>query len=166
MHLRRFMHVFEKSHHSDHGSRVNSIAESFVIKADIAAGNRRIKFLAGFGDPVNHLRKLPHNVRLFWIAEVEAVGSADRSRSGASYFAGGFGDRVHGPETRIEIAPSAVAVERHGQSAIGALDADDASIARSGRVDSVGLHHVVILLPDPTLRANVGVRQQTLQSWS
>src|ERR1019366_9760392 len=112
----------ENSHHSDHGSRVNSLAESFVVEADIAARNRRIKFLAGFGDAVNHLRKLPHDVRFFRVAEVEAVGGADRSRSGASHFAGSFGDRMHGAETRIEIAPAAVAVERHGQSTIGALD--------------------------------------------
>src|ERR1700686_5877866 len=159
IHLYRFVDVFENSDPPNHRSRVNTLAESFVVEADIAAGNRRIKFLASFGNPVNRLRKLPHNVRLFWVAEVEAVGGTDRSRSGASYFAGGFGDRVHSAETRIEIAPAAVAVERHGQSASGALDADDATIARPGRVDRVGLHHMVILLPDPTLRANVGTSE-------
>src|SRR5260370_40478483 len=89
----------------------------------IPACNRRIKFLAGFGDTVDRLRKLPHDMRLFGAAEVEAVGSADRSRSGASYFPSGFGDRVHRTQTRIEIAPAAIAVERHGASTLGALDA-------------------------------------------
>src|ERR1019366_1849388 len=143
-----------------------SFAESFVVEADVAAGNRRIQFLAGFGDAVNHLRKLPHDIRLFGIAEVEAVGGADRSRSRAGHFARGFGDRVHGAETGIEIAPAAIAIERHGEPAFRALDADDASIARSGSVDRIGQHHVVILLPYPTLRANVGTREQALQIWS
>src|ERR1700719_2901989 len=102
IHLHRFVDVFENSDHPNHRSRVNTLAESFVVEADIAAGNRRIKFLASFGNPVNRLRKLPHNVRLFWVAEIETISSADRSCSGASYFAGGFGDRVHGAETRIE----------------------------------------------------------------
>src|SRR5271169_3569892 len=102
-------------------------------------------------------------MRLFRVAEVEAVGGADRSRSGASHFAGSFGDRVHGSQTRIEITPTAIAVERHGEPTLGALDADDARIAPSRRFNRVGLHHVVILLPDPPLRANVRARKQTLE---
>src|SRR6202790_3841549 len=65
IHLHRFVDVFENSDHPNHRSGVNTLAESFVVEADIAAGNRRIKFLASFGNPVNRLRKLPHNVRQF-----------------------------------------------------------------------------------------------------
>src|SRR5260370_2763871 len=97
----------------------------------IPACNRRIKFLAGFGDTVDRLRKLPHDMRLFGAAEVEAVGGADRNRSGSSHFAGRFGDRVHRTQTRIEIAPTAISVERHGESPLRSLDANHARISRS-----------------------------------
>src|SRR5580700_10240021 len=131
MHLHRFVDVFEKTHYSDHRSRINSFAQSFIIETDIAACNRRIQFFAGFSDAVNHLRKLPHDVRLLRIAEVEAVGGADWSPARASYFAGSFGNGMHGAQARIEIAPAAIAIKRHSQPALGALNADDTSIARS-----------------------------------
>src|SRR5579862_3977625 len=111
MHLRRFVHVFKNSDDSDDRSRIDSFAQSFVVETYVAAGDRGIEFLAGLGDAVDDLRKLPHDVGLFGIAEVEAVGGADRCRSGASNFARGFRDGVHGAEPWIEIAPASVAVE-------------------------------------------------------
>src|SRR5271156_5460603 len=104
------MHVLKNSNHSNHRSRINSLAQSFIVEADVAAGDGCVELFAGFGDAVDHLRKLPHDVRLFGIAEVEAVGRADWSRSGTGHFARGFGNGVHRSQTRIEIAPPAVAV--------------------------------------------------------
>ena len=70
---------------------------------------------------------------------------------------------MHRAKARIEIAPASIAIERHGESAIGTLDANDAGIARSWCFDRIRLHHVVILLPHPAFRADVWARQQTLE---
>ena len=85
------------------------------------------------------------------------------SRAGASHVARGFRDSVHRAQPRIEIAPASVAVERHGQPALRALDADHAGIARARAFHRVGLHHVIVLLPDPALAADVGTGEQSLQ---
>ena len=109
------------------------------------------------------LRELPHDLRLLRIAKVQAVGRTHRSRAGAGYIARGFGDSVHGSELRIEIAPAAIAIERHGQAALAALYADYARIARAWAFDGIGLHHVVVLLPNPAFAANIRAGQQALQ---
>ena len=59
------------------------------------------------------------------------------------------------PRRGIEIAPAAVAIERHGESALRTLDADHARIARARAFHGVGLHHGIVLLPDPALAADV-----------
>ena len=157
------MNVFENADDSDHGCWIDSFAQGFVIKADVAASNRNVKFLAGLSDAINHLRELPHDVRLLWIAEIQAIGRAHRSRTRASHVACRIGDGVHRPKLRIEIAPPAVAIERHGEPALRALDADDASIPGARTFNRVGLHHVVVLLPDPTLPADIRTGEQVLQ---
>ncbi len=76
------------------------------------------QFLAGPGHAVDDLRELPHDVRLFGIAEIQAVRRADRNRAGTSHIARSFCHRVHGAQARIEVTPASVAVERHGQAAL------------------------------------------------
>ena len=83
--------------------------------------------------PSTALRELPHDRRPLGVAEVQAVGGAERPRAGARDVARRFGDREHRAALRIEIAVAAVAVDRHRQRAIGALDAHDAG-AKPGRL--------------------------------
>ena len=100
--------------------------------------------------PFDRLRELPHDRRPLGVAEVQAVGRAERPRAGARDVARRFGHREHRAAIRIEIAVAAVAVHRHRQRAIGALDAHDAG-AQPGQVDRVGPHHVVVLPIHPAL---------------
>ena len=102
-------------------------------------------------------------MRLLRIGEVQAVGRADWHCAGASNVARGFGNSVHRAEARIEIAPAAVAIERHGQPAFGPFNADHTGIARTRAFDGIGLYHVIVLLPDPAFAADIRARQQTLE---
>src|ERR1700687_465861 len=86
-------------------------------------------------------------------------GPADRRGAGASHVARGFCHGMHGAQPRIEIAPAPVAVQRHGEAALGSLDANYPGIACARAFHGVGLHHVVVLLPDPALAADVGTGQ-------
>ena len=67
---------------------------------------------AGVRNAVNGGGELSHDLRFFRIAEVEAVGGRYGGSARAGYLARGFGNSVHRPQTRIEPAPAAVAVER------------------------------------------------------
>src|SRR5262249_5080295 len=88
---------------------------------------------------------------------------ADWSRSRAGNFARSLCDGMFRAEFRIEIAPASVAIEGHGEAAVCALDADHARISRTRSLDRVGLHHVIVLLPDPALTADVRADEKLLQ---
>ena len=121
MHFGSFVHVVEDADDSENRRGINALAKRLVVEADVAAGDGNLQFFAGFGDAVDRLRELPHDVGLFGIAEVEAVGRGNRSRAGTCDFAGGLGDGVHRAQARIEIAPASIAVERHGKAALRGL---------------------------------------------
>ena len=89
---------------------------------------------------------------------VAAIGR----RARASHVARRLRHRMHGAELGIEIAPAAVAVERHRQAALRAFHANHAAFAARA-LDRVGLHHGVVLLEDPALGADIRAGQQTLQ---
>ena len=88
---------------------------------------------ARLADAFDRLRELPHDRRPLGIAEVQAVGRAERPRAGARDVARRLGHGQHRAAVRIEVAVAAVAVDRHRQRAVGALDAHDAGAhARAG----------------------------------
>ena len=163
MHLRGFVHVFENPHHPQDGCGINALAQRLVVEADVAAGDGNLKLLAGFGDAIDGLRKLPHDVRLLGIAEIEAIGCAHGSCARTCHFARRLGDGMHRPQPRIEIAPAPIAIERHRQSALRAFNPNHARIARARRFHRVGLHHVIVLLPHPALAADVGACQKLFE---
>src|SRR5437899_8421721 len=82
--------VVENAKNAYNGRRVDRLAESLVVKADVAAGDGRAKDGAGFGKAVDGLRKLPHHFWFFRAAEVEAIRGGDGPRSATCHVAGGF----------------------------------------------------------------------------
>src|SRR5579864_2254587 len=163
MHLGAFVHVVENPHDAKHGRGIDSLAESFVVEADVAAGDWNIEVFAGLGDAVDGLRELPHNVRFFGIAEVQTIGCADGSGAGTGHLASGLGNRMHRAQSWIEVAPAAIAIERHGKATVGALNANDSGVACTGSLHGVGLHHVIVLLPDPAFAADIRAPKQVFQ---
>src|ERR1051326_7144107 len=164
MHLCRFVNIVQNADDSKHRRGVYPFAQGFVVEADIATSDGNLEFLAGLCKAVDGLRELPHDRRLLGISEIQAIGCADRIRPGAGDLASGLSDRMHRPEPRIEIAPASIAVESRCQPSLRALDANDARIARPRRLNRIGLHHVVVLLPHPTLAANIRTAEKLLES--
>ena len=159
--------VVENADDAEHRRGIDAFAAGLVVERNVAAGDGRAEGGAGFGDAVDGGGELGHDLRLFRIAEVEAVGGGHGSCAGHGHLARGFGHGVHGAELGIEIRPAAVAVEGHGEAALvarraGALDAHDAGFA-AGADDGVGLHHGVVLLVDPALGADVGAGEQLFE---
>ena len=106
--------------------------------------------------------ELPHDVRLLGIAEVQAIGRRDRRRAGAGHVARRLGHGVHRAQLGIEIAPAAVAVERHRQAALRALHADHARLAAGPSTVLVCTMESYCSI-DPALGADVRAGQQLLQ---
>ena len=79
--------VVEDADDAEHRSGIDAFAAGLVVERDVAAGDGRIQRGASLGDAVDGGGKLGHDLRLFGIAEVEAIGGGDRRGAGAGHFA-------------------------------------------------------------------------------
>src|SRR6267143_995976 len=157
--------VVENAEDADDRRRIDGFAKSFVVEADVAAGDGRAEGGAGFGEAVDGFAELPHHFGFFGAAEIEAIRGGDGPRAAAGYVAGRFRDGVHGANARIQLAPAAVAVRGERERALDdsclrILDAHHCGVARSGPGQSICAHAGVVLLGDPALGGNRGRRKQ------
>ncbi len=60
------------------GRRIHRAGRALVVEADVAAGHRRVERAAGVGDAAAGLAELEEDLGLLRVAEVEAVGDAER----------------------------------------------------------------------------------------
>src|SRR6266851_3114444 len=65
--------VFEHAEHADDRRWIDRLAESFVVEADVAAGDGGAEGGAGFAETVDGFAELPHHFGLFGAAEIEAI---------------------------------------------------------------------------------------------
>ena len=142
-------------HHAQYRSGQNRLTVGFVIEADVSARDGNLQLAAGVADAGNRTGELPHDLRPFRVAEVEAVRRADRLRARADDVPGRFRDREHRAAVRVQPAVPSVAVDGKSQSAAGSLDPDDTG-AGSRRGDRVGPDHVVVLPVDPAAAGDAG----------
>ena len=125
--------VLEQPDHRNDRSRINGAAVRLVVETHVAPGDRHAERAACRADAFDRSGKLPHDRRPFGVAEVQAIGRAQRPRAGAGDIARRLGYSKDRALVRIEIAVPAVAVDRQRQSTIGSLDPHDAR-AQSGDV--------------------------------
>src|SRR5690606_18089483 len=95
-------------------------------------------------------------------AEVEAVGDAQWTGPGAGDVARGLRDRRLAALIRIEQHMTGVAVHRHCQADVGALDGNDTGVTTRS-YHAVAAHSAVELLIDPTLAGNGRRVEQLLE---
>ena len=145
--------VLEQTHDANDRRRINRLTIRLVVEADVAAGDRHGERAAGGADAFNRPGELPHDLRPLRVAEIQAVGGAERPAAGAGDVARRFSDRQDGAPIGVEVAVAAVAIDRHRQCALRALDSDDAG-THARHVDRVRPHHVIVLPIDPALAGN------------
>src|SRR5260370_24650912 len=102
--------VVQNAKDPDDRGGVDGLAEGFVVEADVSAGDGRAESLAGFGEAVDSLRKLPHHFGFLGATEIEAIRRGDGARAASVYVAGGFRNSVHRAQARLEVTPPAVAL--------------------------------------------------------
>ena len=78
--------------------------------------------------PGDGFLELPHDLGLFGVPEVQAVGDADGPGADAGQVPAGFGDGDLPARPRIEIGVERVPVEGHGQGPFRALDPQDGGV--------------------------------------
>ena len=142
--------VLDEADDPQDGRRVDGQAFGVVVEADVAARDRDAERPAGLGQAGDGLFELAHDLGLLGIAEVQAVGDADRPGPDAGQVPAGFGHGDPGPCPRIEPGVEGVAVQGHGQGLLRALDPEHGRVG-AGQEDRVHLDHVVVLAEDPFL---------------
>ena len=139
---------------------------ALVVERDVAAGHRGAERAAGVGDPAARLAELEEHFGLFGVAEVEAVGDAERPRPGAGDIAGRLRDGRLAALIGIERDQPVVAVHADGDPEPGARNPEHAGVS-AGPQHGRRLHGGVVLLVHPALAGDAGRveqgRQRSLQ---
>src|ERR1700682_4107553 len=71
--LQNFRCIIQDAQDTNGRSGTDRFAERLIVEADIASGDGRAEFVAGHSQTVNRFAELPHYIRLFRAAEVQAI---------------------------------------------------------------------------------------------
>ncbi len=126
----------------------------FVVERHVAGHDREVERLAGLGDAAHAADQLPHDLGLLGIAEVEIVGDRERLAADRGDVAPGFGHRLLAALERIGLAIARRHVDGERQRLRPVEHAHHGGIA-ARPLHGVAENDVVVLLPDPALRAQV-----------
>ena len=133
-----------------------------VVERHVAGDDGRLQRLTGLGHALNGLDEHVRRLALLRVAEVEAVGDGQRATAGAGDVARSLGDGLTPTTARIEPGAATAAVERSGDRALRAGQADHASIG--SRADNrAATDDLVVLLEDGGLRGDVRQCEQLLE---
>ena len=108
--------VIEKPYHAYDRCGVYPFSECLIVKTDISACDRGLKGVACLDHSLNETTELPHDLRLFRIAEIEAVGYGEGLCSGADEIPGRLGNSCLSALVRVKVAVAAVSVQGHGKT--------------------------------------------------
>ena len=132
---------------------------TFVVEADVPAGDRRIERAARFGHTLDGLAKLEKIFRLVRVSEIEIVGDGERHGSRTGEIARGLGDSDLCAFARILATIEPIAIRSGSKDLAGFAHEEDGGV-RTGQDSAAEAHHVVVLAPDPALRSDTRMRQQ------
>ena len=139
---------------ADDGRRVDRAAVGVVVERDVPRDDRDAERLAGERHALDRLGELPADLRLLGVAEVEAVGEAERLAADARDVARGLEDRELAAEARVERAEAALAVERQREPAPVGAQPEDGGV-ETGAAHRARLHELVVAARHERARAEL-----------
>ena len=155
--------VGEDAEHADDGRRVDRrvrqalLGAGRVVQRHVAAGHGDLELDAAVRERGHGGDQLPHGVRVFGVAEVQAVRDGDGFGADDGDVTVGLGEGLAGSRCRVELGVPAVGVGRQGDAKAAFLvDADNARVVGLGE-GGVALHVAVVLVGDPRLGGLVDV---------
>jgi len=104
---------FERADDAHHGRGINAFAQSFVVQADVAAGDGSVEETASFRDPFDGRTSCAMISRPFGIAEVQTISRGHGTRAHRGKIAAALCHREFRALARRQKAIAAVAIERH-----------------------------------------------------
>ena len=158
------MIFFDQPDAADIRGRQYGQAFGFVVERHVPRYHRELQYRAGLPHAFDAADELGHDIGLFRVAEIEAVGDRQRFGAGRRQVAPRLGDGLFATLHRVGEAIARRAVGGDGERLVGAVDADYRRVAAgTAAAQRVGHDHMVVLLPDPALGGQVGASQQLLQ---
>ena len=107
---------------ADDRRRVDRALGALVVERDVAADDRDAERAAGVAEAGDGARELPGDVRLLGVAEVQAVGQAERLGADAGEVRAALDDGLDRAAVRVGGDAAAVAVDRDGDRGPRAVD--------------------------------------------
>ncbi len=104
--------IGDEAHAADDGGRMDRAAVGVVVERDVARHDRDAERLGSLRHPLDRLGELPADLGLLGVAEVEAVGEAERLAADAGDVAGRLEDRPRTSRERLERTDTTLPVER------------------------------------------------------
>ena len=145
--------VIDNAEDAHDGRRQDRLLAGLVVEGDVAAGDRDAEFHGAVGKPMHGLAELPHHVRVFRGAVVEAVGNGHRAGTGDGDVAVGLRQRQAGAHVRVQLGVATRGIGRYRDTAAGLLvDAQHTSVRVVG-LHGVAAHVAVVLVGDEITRA-------------
>ena len=144
----------DDSERRDHRRRIDVAAAGLVVEADVATDHRQVEGPTGLAHPVDRLRQLPHHLGVLGVAEVEAVDEGEGAGADRRQVHDRLDNGGSGTHTRIDRAPTVVAVGRERQAPAGVepgegvLQTKHCGVA-AGCLHGVEEQLVVVLRRDP-----------------
>ena len=127
-----------------------------VVETHVSARHRRVEMAAGPAHALNGADKLPVHLRVVRVAKVQAVRDRRRHCACAADVSGRFRHGNRRPDLGVRLHVARVAIDRQGQRLVCAPHRHHAGVGRPVGRAVDGPDHAVVLLPNPTLRRDVG----------
>ena len=148
--------VGQLADHADHRGRVDRPVGSLVVEGDVAADDRDAERGAGLGEGADRAVELPGGGRLLRVAEVEAVGQAERLGADAGEVLGALEHRLDRPRVGVAGDAAAVAVDRDRDRVAGLGQLQDRGVGRLRPAHRARADDRVVLLEGPALGGDAG----------
>ena len=153
--------VVHDPHHANRRRREHRLGGAvgvgrLVVETHVSARHRRVEMAAGPTHALNGADKLPVHLRVVRVAKVQAVRDRRRHCTCAADVSGSFRHGNRGPDLGVRLHVARVAIDRQGQRLVCAPHRHHAGVGRPVGRAVDGPNHAVVLLPNPTLRRDVG----------
>ena len=154
--------IGQRAHHPHHRRRVDRPVAGLVVERHVAAHHRNAERLQRVGHPGHRALELPRHVGLLRVAEVQAVGEAERLGADAGEVGRALEHRLDRAPVGVARHAAAVAVDRHGDGALRPVvgELEHRGVGLLGAAHRARLHHRVVLLEQRPARADVGRAEQ------
>ena len=152
--------VGQLADHRHHRGRVDRPVGALVVEGDVAADDGDAERVAGVGEAADRAVELPGAGRLLRVAEVEAVGQAERLGADAGEVLGALEHRLDRPLVGVAGDAAAVAVDRDRDRVAGLGQLQDGGVGLLGPAHGARADDRVVLLEGPALGGDAGSAEQ------